>query len=52
MNKLVLFVQGVSKASGSVAPIPTGITVKGRTYASQCQCDCHECAGGDTTEDR
>lgn len=50
MSELIRFVKSKSNVCGAVASIPEGI---GRKHgASQCQCDCYECAGGDTSDDR
>lgn len=54
MKDLQMFFLSKYKGEIAQAPLPKGLTAKavGSTgLSSQCQCDCHECAGGDTSED-
>lgn len=50
MTELVQFVKSKSNVRGDTASTPEGF--RRGCGASHCQCDCHECAGGDTTDDR
>ena len=38
------------KGTDDTAPVANGLKV-GHGKADQCQCDCCECAGGDTSDD-
>jgi hypothetical protein len=51
MQKLIDFIISARKGTAVVAPIASGVTVV-HNSSSHCQCDCRECAGGDTTDDR
>jgi hypothetical protein len=51
MKTFIKFIRKNHKGTDVVAPIAKGITIP-RKMGTQCQCDCQECAGGDTTDDR
>lgn len=55
VESLKLFFLGHYSGTREKAPIPVGMQSRARgmngSFSSQCQCDCHECAGGDTSED-
>lgn len=50
MNELTKFITVAYKGTRLVAPIASGVTPV-HCHGDQCQCDCSECAGGDTSDD-
>jgi hypothetical protein len=51
MNTLLLFLEKNQKSTVVKANVAHGLhstSMRG----DHCQCDCHECAGGDTSDDR
>lgn len=55
MKKLIQYFRSNYKGKLVKAPIPQGLKAQatGNSGTStQCQCDCNECAGGDTSEER
>jgi hypothetical protein len=51
MKKLVDFIISSRKGTGIAAPIASGVVIV-HNSGNHCQCDCKECAGGDTSDDR
>lgn len=51
MNELLKFISRNQNSTNVQAPVAKGLKVVNVASASHCQCDCYECAGGNTSED-
>lgn len=57
MKELLRFLDQNQRGTHVSAPVARGIRTAiaasgNDCNCDHCQCDCHECAGGDTTDDR